>query len=348
MPLPTAKGLDHYAFACPRLEDAVRFFCDVLGGQLVMEHELRPEGGTWMNDQLGVDRRATAKLAQLRLGPVTNVELWEYQAPGRREHPPRLVDWGGHHLAFYVDHLDSAVGYLRDQSGVTVLGDPVHVDDGPDAGESRIYFQSPWGLTMELVSAPDVMPYEAVNSARRFGPAAEWGHPVHIPTARNVDHLGLTVPSLSAAIEFCTAYLDAEFLYESRPRLFDEEYASKQFGAPSRGTLRRSMLRLGPTTNLELMEFVDTDRLGPAPLNSDVGGHHIALAVSDVDAAASYLAGAYGVQLLGVPQKVSDGEVAGDHWQYLRLPWGTYLEVLNMPNGVPLGRPHTADRFEYT
>jgi catechol 2,3-dioxygenase-like lactoylglutathione lyase family enzyme len=346
--LPTAKGLDHYAFACPRLDDAVQFFCEVLGGQVVMEHDLRPEGSTWMKDQLGVDQGATAKLAQLRLGPVTNVELWEYEAPGRRETPPRIFDWGGHHLAFFVDDVETALTYLREQSGVTILGDPVRVDDGPNAGESWIYFQSPWGLTMELLSAPDGMPYEMDTSARRFGPAPEWGHPIHIPTARNVDHLGITVPNLSVAIDFCTAYLGAELLYVTHDRAVDEDYSSAQLGALCSGTLRRSMLRLGPTTNLELMEFAGTDRAGPPPLNSDVGGHHIAIAVSDVDAAASYLATAPGVQLLGVSQKVSEGEVAGDHWQYLRLPWGTYLEVLNMPNGVPLGRPHAADRFEYT
>jgi catechol 2,3-dioxygenase-like lactoylglutathione lyase family enzyme len=347
VPLPTAKGLDHYAFACPRLDDAVTFFSEVLGGQMVMEHVLQPEVGTWMRDQLGVDERATARLAQLRLGPVTNVELWEYQAPGRREIPPRLWDWGGHHLAFYVDDLDAAVAYLEDQEGVTVLGTPVTVESGPDAEERWIYFQSPWGLMMELVSTPAAMPYEASTSARRFGPAPAWGHPVHIPTARNVDHLGITVPSLSAAVDFCTTYLDADYLYTADPVQLDDRYSKEHLGAECRGTVRRSMLRLGPTTNLELVKFDGPDRAGPPPLNSDVGGHHIALAVVDVDAAARYLGRAPGMQVLGVSQKVLDGEVAGDHWQYLRTPWGTYLEVLNMPKGVPLGRDHTAYRYEH-
>ena len=51
----------------------------------------------------------------------------------------------------YADDVDAAAAYLR-QRGVSVLGEPVEVTGGPDAGERWVYFQTPWGMQMELTT----------------------------------------------------------------------------------------------------------------------------------------------------------------------------------------------------
>jgi hypothetical protein len=116
--------------------------------------------GDWMTRQLNVDPKASAHIAMLRLGPWTNLELFEYRAPDQRSLIPRNSDVGGHHVAIYVEDVDTAVEYLRAQPGVRVLGEPQTLTDGILAGVRWVYFTTPWGMQMEVLNVPEGMPYE--------------------------------------------------------------------------------------------------------------------------------------------------------------------------------------------
>ncbi|MEW2621593.1 VOC family protein [Streptomyces sp. NPDC048106] len=174
--IPTATNVDHIAYTVPDLDEAVRFFVDVLGADLLYrEDTIRSDGDDWMREALNVHPRATADIAMLRLGPVTNLELFQYTAPDQNRIMPRNSDVGGHHLAFYVRDIDAATAYLRRQPGVRVLGDgPRTVASGPIEGDRWLYFLSPWGMQMELISLPEKLPYEDATPHRRFGPRAPW------------------------------------------------------------------------------------------------------------------------------------------------------------------------------
>ncbi|WP_318199429.1 VOC family protein [Streptomyces sp. SCL15-4] len=174
--IPTATNVDHIAYTVPDLDEAVRFFVDVLGADLLYrEDTIRSDGDDWMREALDVHPRATADIAMLRLGPVTNIELFQYTAPDQNRTMPRNSDVGGHHLAFYVRDIDAATAYLRRHPGVRVLGDgPRTVTSGPIAGDRWVYFLSPWGMQMELISLPEKLPYEDTTPHRRFGPCAAW------------------------------------------------------------------------------------------------------------------------------------------------------------------------------
>lgn len=346
--IPSAHGLDHLAFTVPHLDEAVAFFCDALGAELVYELEpVHDPDGLWMRHQLGVHERAVARIAMLRLGPVTNVELFEYHAPGDPRPRPRNGDWGSHHLGFYVADMGAAVGYLECIEGVRLLGEPVVMPDGPNAGDHFVYFQTPIGLLMEVHHVPDGMPYKSHTDVRRFGPCAEWHPPDRgIPTARNVDHLGLTVPDLATAERFFCERLGTELVYRLEPVWLDAAFMA-QLDVPAAGVVRQSLLRLGPTSNIELFQFDVPGQRQVQPRNSDPGGHHIAFSVGDVDAAAAYLGSQREVEPLGTPQTVEEGAIAGDRWQYFRTSWGLHIEVIDMPPGVPLDRPSTAARFEF-
>jgi catechol 2,3-dioxygenase-like lactoylglutathione lyase family enzyme len=76
---------------------------------------------------------------------------------------PTNSDLGGQHIAFYVDEMAPAIEYLRDQ-GVSVLGEPVAMTEGPSAGEAWCYLLAPWGLQLELVTYPRGMAYEVGRS----------------------------------------------------------------------------------------------------------------------------------------------------------------------------------------
>lgn len=152
--LPGLAGTDHVGFTVPDIEAATRFFVDVIGCSLVYEVGPFQSPDDWMQVHLGVDRRAVIpKLRMLRCRTGASFEIFEYDLKGAGTTPPRNSDVGGHHLAFYVEDIGAAVAYLKSH-GITVQGDPTTMDSGPSKGLTWVYFLSPWGMQLELVSYP--------------------------------------------------------------------------------------------------------------------------------------------------------------------------------------------------
>ncbi len=168
--VPGLRGADHIGFTVPDLEEAERFLVDVLGAVRVYTLGSRRADDDWMTRQLGVHpRTAIAEIRFYRLGNGTNLEVFAYDAADGQAPPPRNSDIGGHHLALYVDDLDTAVSYLR-EAGVEVMGEPV-TSAGASAGQRWIYFRAPWGMQFELVSFPDGKAYEADADVLLWHPA---------------------------------------------------------------------------------------------------------------------------------------------------------------------------------
>lgn len=168
--LPGLRGTDHIGFTVPDLEEAVAFFVDVIGCEAF--YELGPfEGGDWLSRQLDVHPQTRMKkLKFLRCKNGTNFELFEYEAPDQNTEQPRNSDIGGHHLAFYVDDFDAALAHLK-AHGVEIMGEPVVRTAGPSGGQTWIYFKTPWGMQLELVSYPNGKAYEADYETKLWHPA---------------------------------------------------------------------------------------------------------------------------------------------------------------------------------
>lgn len=173
--IPTVKNVDHVAFTVPDLDEAVAFFTDVLGCEYVYRvgPTEDPEGGDWMERRLNVHPRASLNFVMLRCGPSLNVEIYEWEAPDQHQQMPKNSDYGGRHMAFYAEDIDAAYEYLKAQPGVTVLDEPEEVPDGPIAGTRWVYFLTPWGMQMEVVSYGR-LPYEEQTDVRQYGPASDW------------------------------------------------------------------------------------------------------------------------------------------------------------------------------
>ncbi|KAF0113480.1 MAG: glyoxalase/bleomycin resistance protein/dioxygenase [Rhodobacteraceae bacterium] len=153
--LPGLAGAEHVGFTVPDVDEAVRFFTDVIGCTKAYEIGPFQADDDWMHRQLGVHPRAVLrKLAMLRCQNGPNFEIFEYEIAGQVTTPPANSDVGGNHLAFCVGDIVAAVAYLK-ANGVTVQGDVVTMQDGPSKGLSWVYFLAPWGMQLELVSAPD-------------------------------------------------------------------------------------------------------------------------------------------------------------------------------------------------
>ena len=155
--LPGLVRPDHVGLTVPDLEEAVRFYTDVIGG--VELYRLGPfdaaeippsdDGRDWTDAHLDVPG-ARLQFAVLRLGEDFMLELFEYARPDDASRtPPRNCDVGGHHLALKVADIDAASAFLRER-GVRLL-ERIEVEEGPTAGQRANYFLDPFGNYLELI-----------------------------------------------------------------------------------------------------------------------------------------------------------------------------------------------------
>jgi catechol 2,3-dioxygenase-like lactoylglutathione lyase family enzyme len=169
--IPGLRGTEHIGFTVPDLEQATSFFVDVIGCELVFELGPFVAEDDWMATHLNVHPRTTMrKLRFFRCKYGPNFEIFEYEAPDQNKTMPKNSDCGGHHLAFYVDDLEAAIAYLKER-GVQLLGEPTLRTSGPNGGQHWIYFLTPWGMQLELVSYPNGKTYELTSPVKLWHPA---------------------------------------------------------------------------------------------------------------------------------------------------------------------------------
>ncbi|MGV9194606.1 VOC family protein [Microbacterium sp. MC2] len=153
-----------------------------------------------------------------------------------------------------------------------------------------------------------------------------------IPGLQGTDHIGFTVPDLDQAERFLVDVLGAVRVYTLGAKRADDDFMAVQLGVHPRSAVTEiRFYRLGNGTNLEVFHYDSADGQAPQPRNSDIGGHHLALYVDDMDAAAAYLR-AHDVEVMGEPV-TSAGASAGQRWLYFRSPWGMQFELVSFPEG---------------
>jgi catechol 2,3-dioxygenase-like lactoylglutathione lyase family enzyme len=159
--IPGLRGHDHTGITVPDVKAATAFFTDVLGCSHAMSFgPFSDDKGTFMQDVVNVNPRAVIdEISMVRCGYGSNIELFQYQSPDQAKTLPKNSDIGGHHIALYVDDIQKAADYLHSKNVKTMQG-PIPVNEGPAAGQSILYFLTPWGLQMELISYPKGMAYE--------------------------------------------------------------------------------------------------------------------------------------------------------------------------------------------
>jgi catechol 2,3-dioxygenase-like lactoylglutathione lyase family enzyme len=159
--IPGLRGDDHTGITVPDIKAATAFFTDVIGCTHAMSFgPFKDDKGTFMTDVVNVNPRAVIEeISMVRCGYGSNIELFQYTSPDQAKTEPKNSDVGGHHIALYVDDIDKAAAYLKDKNVKTMQG-PIPITEGPAAGQSILYFLTPWGLQMELISYPKGMAYE--------------------------------------------------------------------------------------------------------------------------------------------------------------------------------------------
>ena len=157
-----------------------------------------------------------------------------------------------------------------------------------------------------------------------------------IPTATNVDHVGLVVPDLAQATTFFVDVLGAEraYVFAAGPGTSSPASLASRFGVDPQASLHGAMFRLGPSINIELLQYRAPGQRRLPPRNSDVDAPHVAFFVTDLDAAANYLQ-AHGCLLRSGPVEAEKGPNKGQSNRYLETPWGLTLELIYRPQDQP-------------
>ena len=161
--------------------------------------------------------------------------------------------------------------------------------------------------------------------------------PTSAPGVRGVDHIGLTVPDMEAAVRFFVEVLGCEKVMSFGP-ISDPApkgtFMADALGVDPRSVIKEvTMLRSGWGSNIELFSYGAPDQKVLQAKNSDIGAHHIGFYVDDIDAAAAYLR-ARGVKTNLGPIPVTEGAAAGQSILYFSAPWGLQLEFISYPRGM--------------
>ena len=154
-----------------------------------------------------------------------------------------------------------------------------------------------------------------------------------LPGLRRVDHIGFTVPDLAEARAFLVDVLGCEYLYSLGPFEHpDSDWMAEHLNVHPRTVMRRNeFYRCGDQVIFEVFSYEAPDQNPTPPRNSDIGGHHVALYVDDLDAAIEHLR-AHDVRVLAGPT-ASGGAHEGQRWIYFLAPWGMQFELVSYPHG---------------
>lgn len=168
--IPGGRSIDHAGVVVRNLDEAVRFFVEVVGAELLF----RSSAAAGLESKEEASLGTTVSVAFLRFGPNLNLELLQFTGPDNMKSPPRVSENGAVHIAIWVDDVTRAANDLRTQPGVEIVGEVGKPSTGADKGATWIYARTAFGVHLELVNRPAHLPYEQRTAARLYGPAKSW------------------------------------------------------------------------------------------------------------------------------------------------------------------------------
>jgi lactoylglutathione lyase/glyoxylase I family protein len=144
-----------------------------------------------------------------------------------------------------------------------------------------------------------------------------------------LDHVGIVVEDLDAAIDWYSNALDTRVVWQQPPH----DVPAAALGLPSGGAVRLSaaMLDGGPARGIELHQYHSPETIAAARSRHYTGLGHLALAVADIHAAQARLT-KLGVVFAAGPQRILSGPLAGRQWVYGVDPFGVVLELCQHAN----------------
>jgi catechol 2,3-dioxygenase-like lactoylglutathione lyase family enzyme len=328
-------GMDHVGLTVPDINQAIEWFEDILGAAAPLT--FGPFAGDFLKGAIGVvGGTKIDQITMLRIGHSANIELFKYESPGQRQTMPLNSDWSGHHVAFYVTDIQEAVEYM-DSRGVHRLFGPFSITAGPAEGQTINYFKTPWNSYIEFISYPHGMAYQQPGVKPLWSPKENGLDSVvtKVPGLLGIDHVGLTVPNIAIAAQWLE-----EKLGFFNPLTFGPfsdpvgEFMKQLVDVNPRAVVEQiRVLRGGNGPGIELFQYTSPDQDQSSRRNSDWGGHHVGLYVTDIEKGVRAFQQAAGTKRDG-PLTLTSGPAAGQSINYFATPFGTDVELISYPHGM--------------
>ncbi|MFD2286203.1 nuclear transport factor 2 family protein [Pedobacter petrophilus] len=182
-----------------------------------------------------------------------------------------------------------------------------------------------------------------------------FNHPYDLLNVKNnitvgIDHIGINVPDIESASSFLQQAFDAEILYESYskqqpPLEFDGNEANLNL-SPQTKLFACRMIKIGSGPDIELFE-VHVNGQREAVKSSDLGIQHFAIYTEDIKSSLEKFSKAGG-KLLSDPDRLLFPLETGEKnfFCYGVTPWGTSVEFITYPDGMPYEKQTNLRRFK--
>ena len=156
-----------------------------------------------------------------------------------------------------------------------------------------------------------------------------------VPGVLGIDHFGITVPNVAQARDFFVNRLGCVAPLSFGPIFSDGSLMRRLVGVhPDARIDNITEVRCGTGSSIELFQYSAPNQAHWFAKNSDFAGHHVALYVTDIDAAAAYLAAQPGVTKFLGPVPIADGPSAGQTINYFKTFFGLYIELISYEHGM--------------
>lgn len=143
--------------------------------------------------------------------------------------------------------------------------------------------------------------------------ANEDGGPRGIPSVVGIDHVAYNVPQMADAVRFFTDLLGCWIVAGPRQSRFPA----------TGGLVTTALLRHADGTTFELLQWHDNDGVPAAHALTGPSGYHLALTVTDLDAALAYLRAIPDIAV-APPDQSPDGQ----RRTFFTTPWGMVIQLI--------------------
>ena len=165
-------GIDHIGINVPDIDAATIFLQEAFSAQVIYESYSKqqpPLDLAGIEDTLNVAKGTkihACRMIEIGYGPT--IELFEVHVDGQRE-AVKSSDLGLQHFCVYTDDIISAIDQFT-KAGGKMLSDPNPILFPLEKGDNNYfcYGVTPWGTSVEFITYPDGMPYEAGTKLRRW------------------------------------------------------------------------------------------------------------------------------------------------------------------------------------
>ena len=158
---PGVAGVDHVGINVPDLKEGIKFFRDMFGFIPVTQIGPLKMDAAWKK-HFHIHKEFTeVTIVNLRAGNGSDIELFGYKPVKAGKINIYRDELCATHISLYTSNMKASVTYLKSK-GVKFLTEPMS-GSGDTAGETWVYFETPWGATLELNSYPNGKGYEKLN-----------------------------------------------------------------------------------------------------------------------------------------------------------------------------------------